>query len=178
MKKELKSLSKIQHSIKGLEKLLENPNYTYSPELDLLFGPVYGIKEIKFNKAFYEDLKTSGIQLLKNESLKEKVVTLFEDNYAELIGLGSFEMHVNELIRPYYLTNFQNIVLSVYAHPIEYEKIWKDPYFKNIVNYRYITLEYNHIAYFNRSIKDIDLLLADIDIYLKEKKITKAQQRL
>ena len=81
------------------------------------------MKDIKLNKAFYEDLKTSGIQLLKNESLKEKVVTLFEDNYAELIGLGSFEMHVNELIRPYYLTNFQNILFSVFAHPIEYQKI-------------------------------------------------------
>ena len=69
MKTELKNLVQIQRSIKELEKLMENPNYKYSSELDTLFGPVYGMKDIKLNKAFYEDLKTSGIQLLKNESI-------------------------------------------------------------------------------------------------------------
>lgn len=141
MESELESLSKIQLSIKGLETLLENPNHPYSPELDSLFGPVYGMKDIKLNKAFYEDLKISRIQLIKNESLKGKVINLFEDNYAELMGLINFEIHVNEIIRPYYLSNFQDITFSTYAHPIEYNKIWKDPYFKNIVNYRYITFE-------------------------------------
>ncbi|TXE18806.1 hypothetical protein ES692_04970 [Psychroserpens burtonensis] len=64
MKAELKNLVHIQKSIKQLEKLMENPNYEYSPKLDSLFGPVYGMKVIKVNRAFYEDLKTSGFQLI------------------------------------------------------------------------------------------------------------------
>ncbi|NND51348.1 MAG: hypothetical protein HKN54_03020, partial [Flavobacteriaceae bacterium] len=170
MKTEHKNVVQIQKSIKKLETLLENPNYNYSRELDSFFGPVYGMKVIKLNKAFYEDLKASGIQLIKNESIKEKVVILFEVNYAELMGLENFEIHVNELIRPYYLNHFQNIEFSVSAHPINYDKIWKDPYYKNIVNYRYITLEKNHIAFFNRTMNGIDTLISDIESYLEDKK--------
>ena len=58
------------------------------------------MKDIKLNKAFYEDLKTSGIQLIKNKNIRTKVAILFADNYSELMGLGNFEIHVNELIRP------------------------------------------------------------------------------
>lgn len=146
MKVELENLVQIQKSIKQLEKLMEDPNYEYSLELDLLFGTVYGMRDIKLNKAFYEDLKTSGIQLIKNEDIRETAVVLFEDNYAELMGLGNFEMHVNELLRPYYLLNFHNIEFAVSANLIKYDEIWKDPYFKNLTHYRYITLEMNHIA--------------------------------
>ncbi|MFC4721241.1 DUF6090 family protein [Geojedonia litorea] len=169
MKAELNNLVQIQRSIKTLERLLEHPQHKYNPELDTLFGPVYGMKNIKLNKAFYEDLKTSGIQLIKDENIREKVVVLFEDNYAEIMGLENFELHVNELIRPYYLRHFKNIEFSVSAHPINYDQIWKDSYYKNIVNYRYITLEKNHIAFFNRTIKDIDLLISDIEKYLEAK---------
>ena len=92
------------------------------------------MKDIKLNKAFYEDLKTARLQLIKNEDIRAKVAPLFEDNYAELMGLGNFEIHVNELIRPYYLANFQNIEFPVSAHPIKYGEIWKDPFYKNIIN--------------------------------------------
>jgi hypothetical protein len=79
-------------------------------------------------------------------------------------------MHVNEVIRPYYIADFQNIEFSVSATPYKYDKIWMDPYYKNMVKYRYITLEKNHIAYFNCTIKDINLLFLDINNYLENKK--------
>lgn len=66
---------------------------------------------IKLNKAFYE------IQLIRNKDIRAKASILFEDNYAEIMGLQDFETHVNEVIRPYYLANFQNIELSVSANP-------------------------------------------------------------
>jgi hypothetical protein len=48
------------------------------------------------------------------------------------MGLVDFEIHVNEVIRPYYLANFQNIEFSVSATPYKHDKIWMDPYYKNM----------------------------------------------
>ncbi|MFT4808737.1 MAG: hypothetical protein ACI9LX_002074 [Paraglaciecola sp.] len=39
---------------------------------------------IKLNKAFYE------IQLIRNKDITAKVAILFEDNYAEIMGLVDF----------------------------------------------------------------------------------------
>jgi type II secretory pathway pseudopilin PulG len=60
MQAQLKNVVQIQKTIKKLDQLLENPDYKYSSELNLLFGPVCGMHIIKLNKAFYE------IQLIRN----------------------------------------------------------------------------------------------------------------
>lgn len=52
MQAQLKNVVKIQKTIKKMDQLLENPDYKYSSELDLLFGPVYGMHIIKFNRLF------------------------------------------------------------------------------------------------------------------------------
>ncbi|KAA3617016.1 MAG: hypothetical protein D8M58_04535 [Calditrichaeota bacterium] len=169
LEKELKKLKKVQYSIKELEKVLDDPDNPYNAELDTLFGMVYGMRNITLNKAFYEDLKTSGIHLIKNEKIRRKIVHLFENNYAQVFTLKNFEIHVNDVIRPYYLNNFQKIEFSVSAQPIDYNKIWNDPYYKNIVNYRYKTLEINHIAFFTKTIKAINSLFEEIEPYLKER---------
>jgi len=163
---ELIDIEKDLSSIKYLEDLLEDPTLPYNTTMDTLFGTVYGIRNISLNKAFYEDLKSTGIQLIKNDGIRSKVVDLYENNYEMIFSFITMEYHVNDVVRPYYLSHFQDIVFKEFAHPNDYEKIWNDPYYKNIVNYRYKTLKTNHIVFFNSTINDIQQLVDEIDTYL------------
>jgi hypothetical protein len=169
LESELDNLKQVQHSIKLLDDLLNDTELEYEKNLDTLFGKVYGIRNIQLNKAFYEDLKSSGIQLIKNDDIKTKVVSLYENNYGQILSLINMEFHVNEVTRPYYLKNFQHIEFGNSAHPIDFSFIWKDPQYKNIVDYRYKTIETNQIRFFNTTIKDIETMVDDIDSYLKSK---------
>jgi hypothetical protein len=161
----------IHHDIKRLNKLdalLEDTNYKYTPYLDTLFGAGYGVRMIKLNKALYEDIKAVGLRILKDENIRFSVINLFEDNYASIHQLFDIETHVNELSRPYFLHNFHNIQFHVASTPNDFNKVWTDPYYRNIVQYRIKNLESNHRRNYLRTVDDINLLSGLIEEYLKD----------
>ena len=168
---ELIKLTNVQKSIKTLKNLLNNDRQVYELSMDTLFGKVYGMRNIRINRAFYEDLKSAGIQLIKNDGIRTKVVDLYENNYNQILSLINMEYHINEITRPYFLNNFQEIKFGISAHPTDYQKIWNDTRFKNIVDYRFKTLETNQIAVFNTTLNDIQILVNDIDAYLNSKEL-------
>ena len=152
-----------------LDSLLKIPSYEYKQDLNELFGKVYGIRFSRLNNAFYEDLKSSGLQIIKNKKIRSKIVVLFETNYKHLDGFLESERGVNQVIRPYYLANFTEIDFHSSANPINYQKIWTDPYYKNIVHYRIITLKSNHLKEYTKTIDSIDQIVILIDSYLNNK---------
>ena len=58
--------------INYLQSLIKNKDYEYSKELDTLFGVIYGMRILKLNSAFYEDLKSAG---LKAATLSKQIGT-------------------------------------------------------------------------------------------------------
>lgn len=154
--------------IKLLKQLLKNKDYPYSKDLDTLFGSVYGIQTISLNKAFYEDLKASSLKLIKNDSIRLKIVSLFEDDYAFFENNFEVEMHVNEITRPYYLQNFNNLEFRKSATPNDFNKVWLDTYYANIVHYRILNLKGNHIDAYQKTIPKMKSLINDITKYLKD----------
>jgi len=151
-----------------LDSLLNFSEYEYNPDLDTLFGKVYGYRFERVNNAFYEDLKSSGLQVLKDDKIRSAVVQLFEDNYMILTDFINLERSVNQVNRPYFLENFTDLTFKEYAKPRNFELTWKDSYFKNLVHYRIITLETNQIKWYNKTVEDINYLQSLISIYLNE----------
>ncbi|MFC3879578.1 DUF6090 family protein [Algoriphagus namhaensis] len=152
-----------------LDSLLKFPNQEYSEDLNTLFGKVYGIRFNRLNSAFYEDLKSAGLQIIQNKDLRLRIVNLFETNYKILQGHLDNEQNINQVTRPYYLANFTEINFQESANPIDYKKIWTDPYFKNIVHYRIITLNLNQLQEYNKAINTMNDLIGEIDSYLLSK---------
>jgi len=153
-------------NINYLQSLLKNKSYVYNQELDTLFGVVYGIRYFKPNSAFYEDLKSTGLKLIKNESIRLQIVQLFENNYDALNWINELEMSINDVNRSYYLTNFYDLTFSKFATPNNFKFIWADSYYHNIVDYRLITLEGNHAIQYEQTINAIKTLVTAIDNYL------------
>ncbi|TYA53194.1 DUF6090 family protein [Formosa maritima] len=167
MQNSLAIISQCVDRMKELKGLLKDKDYNYSQQLDTLFGAVYGVHSIRINKAFYEDLKASSLRLIKNDDIRLKIVNLFEDNYVLLDNIFAMELHINDITRPYYLKNFNNIDFLISASPNNFNELWIDTYYKNIVHYRIINLESNHIDAYNKTIPKIESLSNDINNYLK-----------
>ena len=69
--------------------------------------------------------------------------------------------------RPYYLKNFESIRFSSYAKPNDLSALWKDSYYKNIVYYRLVTLEYNQKTVYEKTIEELKKLLELIEQNIK-----------
>ena len=158
-----RSVSNLNH----LQSLLKNDEQAYSKDLDTLFGVVYGLRILKVNSAFYEDLKSTGLDLIKNEDIRLQIVQLFDKYYEDLDWVNELEMSINEVNRPYYLNNFHDLIFSKLATPNDFKFIWTDSYYHNIVDYRLITFEFNQVLKYEETIKAIESLVTAIDNYIE-----------
>ena len=161
----LKTVTKSVSDLDSLQSLITKKDYPYNKGLDTLFGTVWGMRILKPNSAFYQDLKASGLNLIKNDSIRFQIVHLFETNYGWLNWINELEMSINEVNRPYYLENFHNLTFLKNATPNNFEFIWTDSYYYNIIDYRRITLD-NQVKNYGNSINAIITLIKDIDSYI------------
>ncbi len=161
----LNSVNKSTADIELLQSLITKKDYVYNKGLDTLFGTVWGMRILKPNSAFYQDLKASGLNLIKDDSIRSQIVHLFETNYGWLNYINELEMSINNVNRPYYLKNFHNLIFTKNATPNNFELIWTDSYYHNIIDYRLITLD-NQVKNYGYSINAIKKLVKDIDSYI------------
>ncbi|MBT8271269.1 MAG: hypothetical protein KJO25_04410 [Bacteroidia bacterium] len=167
IKNENEKIIKAVEKIERLQELLKDPEFPYEKRIDSFFGAVYGIRAIRLNTAFYEDLKSSGLNLIKDDALRLNLVELFENTYATIIGLRTIENSINQVNRPYYLENFHDLAFWLSATPNDYKKIWADSYYKNIIDYRLITLESNQIKFYQNASTAIESLVTEINTYIE-----------
>ncbi|MCW5515442.1 DUF6090 family protein [Muriicola sp. Z0-33] len=153
--------------IKHLQSLLENKDYEYTKELDTLFGVIYGMRLLQPNSAFYEDLKSAGLDLIKDENIRFQIVQLFESNYKMLNWINELEMSINEVNRSYYLNNFNHPTFSKFATPNDFKFIWNDSYYHNVIDYRLLTLN-NQVVNYEKASTSIKALVSAIDNYIEE----------
>jgi hypothetical protein len=164
---ELEKINICIASIIELDSLL-NLNVPKADEhLYELFGNVYGMRNLNLNKALYEDLKSTGFGIIKDEKLRSQIINVFENNYKSIEGFKQIEVFVNEVNRPYYLTNFVSLEFTKYAKPIDINMLWEDSYYKNIVNYRLVTLQINQRDYYPKTLYELKILLDMIEQNVK-----------
>ncbi|MDU8885256.1 DUF6090 family protein [Yeosuana sp. MJ-SS3] len=165
--KRLESTNKCILKLIELDSLLKLDVPVANEHLYELFGNVYGLRYLNLNKAIYEDLKSTGFGIIKDDKLRSQIIKVFEDNYKYIDGFKQIEFLVNQVNRPYYLTNFVELKFQKYAKPKDFQTLWKDTYYKNIVNYRLTTLQINQQAYYPKTIHELKILLKLIEQYLK-----------
>ena len=127
------------------------------------------------NTTGYETLKSRGLELVENDSLRERIVTLYEFDYQVLRKLeeeyGEMQFHenyfevMNTVLLPY--MRFDSIgSLSSIEYPLDLERneenlllshLWKIEYNRNFVLREYQNVE-----------KKILALKADLNVVLKQ----------
>lgn len=156
--------------ISTLDSLLQGQMPVYHKPLDTLFGAVWGMHGWELdNKAKYENLKSRGLNTIQVDSIREQLIYIYETVYTRFESQteGEWFQHENALL-PYYLKHFSNLSFSQSATPIDFESVWKDVQYHNIVSYRLIVLQANQGSFYPDALQEMERLQRMIDHYLNE----------
>jgi hypothetical protein len=85
----------------------------------------------------YETLKTKGVDLVQNDSLKKQIIDIYDNEYAFLIGdWDRWEWNINQTISmPFYTKHFQRDSLNLsHAKPNNFEELKDNEEFSNIIS--------------------------------------------
>jgi hypothetical protein len=136
--------------------------------LSILCGAVYGAHNFNLTTSSYEILKSSGLNLIKDDSIKNLIVKIFDTHLKYILGCNQIEIDVVlNALRPYYLSHFSNIRFYKSAIPIDVDDLYKDAYFHNLVDYRLTVFRNNILSNHPKIAADIEKLLIRIEKYLK-----------
>lgn len=128
-----------QEQIDVFNILLEhlNNDHPYHDSLDLHLGRFYNYYTPLFDYAPYETLKLRGIELIKNEAVKNEIVNVYEKViYRITDGLGKFEDENNaSLVMPFFAKHFElyNAIPSK-VKPNDYERLKQSNEYRNILS--------------------------------------------
>lgn len=129
------------------------------------FGAVLRLWEVRLNRSVYESLKARGLDLVSSDALRLRIAALYENGYVNVDkSEGDDRSVVFDVVRPYYLQNFRRIRFGVSATPLSYDTVIRDPYFRNVLDYRLASLWANPIQSIEATMNEISGLIANLDV--------------
>jgi uncharacterized protein Yka (UPF0111/DUF47 family) len=146
--------------VEGLYKLI---NYVeldlpYNSELDTIFGALPTWSSPYLIASTYETLKTKGVDIIQNDSLRKEIIKMYESKFTKLNeDWDLWEWNINQdIVMPF----FADYVKAL-TRPINIEILYENFEFQNIL------LEHNtYLKIRNRwlknTLKELDKLLEDI----------------
>lgn len=136
---EMKNLS-AQHSLqvehfKGLVNHMEE-DLPYHDSLETKMAAIFGWYTPLFDFAPSETLKTRGVELISNDTIKRNIIAVYEKViYRITDGLEKFESgNSTAVVLPYFSKHFEMYSTSpAKVRANDYESIKKDPEYRNIL---------------------------------------------
>lgn len=166
----------IRSNIQGekIEKLLsviEQDLEVKGDGLDTLFFAVLQYFPFSLNITPFQELNARGINIISNDSLRLQLINVYEFGNRRLEFINDSEQKMNEeLLRPYYLKNFNNLYsLKQKATPKNIEKVLNDDYYVNILGYRMVIKKRNQ-AWWTGVQKEMIELKKMIDSHFEKRK--------
>lgn len=124
-------IKQFEHLVKHLEQDLP-----YHDSLETKMSAIFGWYTPLFDFAPYETLKTRGVELISNDTIKRNIIAVYEKVlYRITDGLEKFESgNSTAVVLPYFARNFefqQTSPPKVKAN--DYERLKKDPAYRNLL---------------------------------------------
>lgn len=133
-----------EQSIAELLRHLESAG-PYTAGLGVKFQALLGWRIVRLTSAPFETLKVQGYKSISNASLREKLISFYEDHFAKLeYNLNLDRDFAIEKVQPYF---FRNFVMSVAPSPDidggtqawvprDYEAVRAEAYIANLCGFR------------------------------------------
>ena len=151
-----------------LDSLFNEEMPSYSNSMDTLFGASLIFFTFSIEKSQYQNLKSIGLNIIRSDSLRDQLATVYEKGNFLIEKRSQIEEKLYlEITLPYHLANFKDYRSLRTATPINYDKLWNDPYYNNMINHRVAALNmcYNN---FSGVKSNMVILRRMIQEYLKE----------
>ena len=108
---------------------LEN-DIPYHDSLDLHFAQASNFSASFPKKGAYESLKSIGIGLISNDSLRLKIIDLYEVQFPYALFGQKYDEINYKVFQEQYKSKFKNCIGFTSATPLDYELLKNDNYFK------------------------------------------------
>ena len=135
-----------------LVQILKDPDSEYNASMDKLFG--YSTRMAFFfpQKMAYETLKSKGLEIIKNDELRSKIVNLYDYEY-DVIGMfidvkKELYYSSNSIVLKYLETNPNDITSK---KPYDFQELKNSNEFVNYLSH--ICSEQNAALYFYRDVR-------------------------
>ena len=163
------SISYNKTTLSNYEKILRyiREDLPYSNSLDTAFSYISYWSEPNFTYTAYETLKSKGLDIIQNDSLKILITEIYEQRFPFLIDelQGEWELH-NSIVLPFIARNILYINADV-ARPNNFNDLKSSDEFHNLMGLKMTTREY--IIIYTELLHDkIDSLIFMIDQELSE----------
>lgn len=146
------------------EKILSHirEDLPYSNSLDSAFSYIGYWSEPNFTYTAYETIKSKGMDIIQNDSLKNFITEIYEQNFPFLIDelKGEWELH-KSLVLPFIAQNIQYINYDV-ARPNNFDKLKTSDEFQNLMGLKVNTRKYS-IQFAEMTLENVDSLIFIID---------------
>ena len=122
-------------SCNELIKHLEN-NMPYNDSLSLYFDRWASPNVLEFNGSTYQNLTTTGPELLRNEHLRKSILKLYNFSYKKAKTYNDyFRGDFHSFIAPIQLQNVEAVEWGKSSIPIDYESLKKNVLFINALKW-------------------------------------------
>lgn len=150
-------------------KSLKNPD-NYSDTLKLYYANIYNaLPFFSNNTSAFENLKSIGFNIIKNDSLRIKITELYSNKYNYLLKLEkNYYYNFHTIVQPLVISNIITDTLNISAKPINLSELSMNHKFKtaieeNIGWMRIVTTVYVNIE------EEIATLINQIDSEIKSR---------
>ncbi|MCA0133803.1 DUF6090 family protein [Winogradskyella alexanderae] len=120
---------------KKLIQLLFDQNSTYHDSLEIYFGSVTRYEVFSPRRTAYETLKTKGLELIRNKTLRSKITELYDEVYVlnDMVLEFRKEIHLKHV--PIFNNRFLTLDEVEYKVPIDFNSLKNDKKFINTLSY-------------------------------------------
>ena len=129
-------------SSKIIYEVMEN-QLPYNDSLDAHFSSIHIIPLFLETRIAYAQIKTLGTSIVKTDSLRDKIIDLYERKYYFLKNWVEGERrHSTNDYRGFYRTEFSRLDFFGKTHPVNFNQLSKNQVYKNYVNHQITFTEY------------------------------------
>ena len=125
----------------------------------------------QLNTGAFENLKNEGLSIISNDSLKLKIVNMYDQNLKFLHTTLPYQMENNIaiVVNPFYNKHFElkRKGTKVFMEPNDYDQLLKNQEIKNIISHTNVLLSFA-IYYYKIEQKKIGDLIVDINTELNK----------
>jgi hypothetical protein len=166
------SLEEINLMIQGNENYVEdytvllnhiNNNLPHNESLDTYFGSLGFWVSPFFNYSAYETLKTLGAELISNDSLKKRIIRMYDRELEYLVSdYDKAEWsYSSSVVNPFLSKHMERSLKYDKASPNNYTELMHNAEFKNILT-SLITMRYGGIEESQKLKLSLEILIKDI----------------
>lgn len=135
----------------------------YTAETSVSLGWLVGWRGVRIRAAPFEALKEDGLSLISNDTLRFRLISLYEDEFASLKASSErSEAFVVNKILPYFIVNFRRDESQRWV-PHDYEQIRNEGQVANMARWKVYTTEKYLLPRYEQTLKSIEEILVLID---------------